>query len=342
MLPQPGGIAGRLTELEQQIDRDVTVLQSAARDCFVSVGLILTEIHDTGLYRQRADSFESYVLDRFGFSKRHANRLIAAAAVVHNLGTIGPEIATESQARELVGLEPDDAAEIMTRVLASGTVSAKAIRAQRELLPPPKPKPDPMLSYLFYCAMFEESERYGGVIFETSVLEHFNLTGVADGCDYPRMGRNQWLDFERDIVANGVQQPVLITPDRRVVDGLQRLIAAWFHKLPVEMSETTDEPVALSYLLNVVIPSGKTGALRIEQVRQDLHTVEAVIAADDEPAEIVASARERTDRIQSLIAEMEAWVASGDAPAHMVKSIFGTTDVRRFVCNMAGAIGGGR
>jgi hypothetical protein len=79
---------------------------------FVEVGNALLEIKTEHLYRSDYDTFEDYCKERWGFQRAHAYRLIEAAKVVENLSPIGDiaKPATESQARALSSLEPDQQA----------------------------------------------------------------------------------------------------------------------------------------------------------------------------------------------------------------------------------------
>jgi phage N-6-adenine-methyltransferase len=89
----------RLTALEQTIERGLQT--------FVEVGNALLEIRDSRLYKQFG-TFEDYCRERWGMQRNYANKMIAAAEVVGNLGTIVPILpVTESQARPLTALEPD-------------------------------------------------------------------------------------------------------------------------------------------------------------------------------------------------------------------------------------------
>jgi hypothetical protein len=101
---------------------------------FIDVGLRLATVRDERLYRGGYATFEEYCEGRWNFSDRRARQLIDAAGMVAALptGTIVP--VTESQARELVGLSPDDAAEVMrlARAETGGKITAKAITAARE------------------------------------------------------------------------------------------------------------------------------------------------------------------------------------------------------------------
>lgn len=100
---------------------------------FVDVGNALLRIRDERLYRESHDTFEDYCKARWGFGERRARQLISAAEI----GTIVPGVATESQARELSGLDADTATEVMTRAVESGRVTATAIRdARREVTNP--------------------------------------------------------------------------------------------------------------------------------------------------------------------------------------------------------------
>ncbi|MGC4964091.1 hypothetical protein [Gordonia sp. DT101] len=66
------------------------------------------------LYRDDYATFEDYCRERWDMPRQHAYRLIESTAVCHQLVTLGaPVPSTESQARELVGLEPCEAQEVM-------------------------------------------------------------------------------------------------------------------------------------------------------------------------------------------------------------------------------------
>lgn len=76
---------------------------------FVDVGNALAEIRDGKLYRQTHSTFENYCRDRWGFSRPRAYQFIEAAETVGILSTIVDKPpATESQARPLTRLEPDE------------------------------------------------------------------------------------------------------------------------------------------------------------------------------------------------------------------------------------------
>lgn len=124
---------------DEKVLVDVSVLErheaaiERGLQTFIEVGLHLAAIRDNGLYRTDYATFEEYVEGRWNFSDRRARQLIAAAGVVAALpdGTIVP--GSESQARELAGLTPQQSAIVM-RVAhenTGGTITASAIGSAR-------------------------------------------------------------------------------------------------------------------------------------------------------------------------------------------------------------------
>lgn len=106
---------------------------------FVEVGNSLAAIRSGKLYRQTHSTFEAYCKDRWGMGDRHARNVINAAEV----GTMVP-VENERQARELGGLEPDQAREVYARAVenSTGNPTAKSIRkARQEIAPRPLPLP---------------------------------------------------------------------------------------------------------------------------------------------------------------------------------------------------------
>jgi hypothetical protein len=61
---------------------------------------IISDLADARLYRLSHDTFEDYCRERWGMARNYANKMVAAAEVVANLGTNVPKLpVTESQAR---------------------------------------------------------------------------------------------------------------------------------------------------------------------------------------------------------------------------------------------------
>jgi phage N-6-adenine-methyltransferase len=115
----------RLSELETTIERGLKT--------FVEVGNALAEIRDSRLYRKEYATFGDYCRERWGMSKRHANRLVESASVIHNLGPMGPELPTsERQARPLTSLPPEqqiEAWETAVSTAPNGKLTAKHIES---------------------------------------------------------------------------------------------------------------------------------------------------------------------------------------------------------------------
>lgn len=138
VVPDPPTLADtkRLEQQEAIIERGLKT--------FLDVGEALAAIRDERTYLAEYISFEVYCERRWGISDSRARQLIGAVATVTNVTALGaPAPTTESQARELSGLEPAVAAEVMTKAHedTDGKVTAKAIsEARGQVAPPPQPK----------------------------------------------------------------------------------------------------------------------------------------------------------------------------------------------------------
>ncbi len=71
--------------------------------------MALTVIRDNRLYRETHKTFEDYCKDRWDMSINYADRLMRSTKTIENLKTvpIGTLPITESQARPLITLEPE-------------------------------------------------------------------------------------------------------------------------------------------------------------------------------------------------------------------------------------------
>ena len=132
-----------MNEIESiRLHRLEEVIETGLRT-FVEVGNALLEIRDSRLYRRDFSTFEDYCRDRWGMVRRHANRLIAAAEVVENLGPIWSQI-SESQARTLTRLEPETQRTVWAEAVASapnGKVTAAHVSATVERMTQPAHDP---------------------------------------------------------------------------------------------------------------------------------------------------------------------------------------------------------
>lgn len=113
----------RLFELEQTIERGLST--------FVEVGEALLEIRDSRLYRESHKTFEDYCQERWGWTRQHANRHIAAARTVEILEPTGSIPTDERQARELAPLrdEPEQMAEAWQEAQVLAEAKARPVTA---------------------------------------------------------------------------------------------------------------------------------------------------------------------------------------------------------------------
>jgi len=122
------GEVRRLEQCEAVIERGLKT--------FVDVGNALLEIRDNRLYRSDYSTFEDYCRERWGWTRNYANKIILSAEVVSNLGTIVPILpATESQARPLTSLQPEQQREAWQYVVdnapATGITAEQVIQAAK-------------------------------------------------------------------------------------------------------------------------------------------------------------------------------------------------------------------
>lgn len=88
-----------LTTTEQQRLTDLEGTISAGLQTFRETGAALAEIRDGRLYRATHATFDVYLEHRWGFTRQHAGRLIAAAEVAQVLEPVGYTPGTEREAR---------------------------------------------------------------------------------------------------------------------------------------------------------------------------------------------------------------------------------------------------
>ena len=128
----------RLGELETAIERGLKT--------FVEVGNALLEIRDARLYRAAHGTFEEYCRERWGMQRNYANKMISAAEVATNLGTIVPILpATESQARPLTSLPPEAQREVWERAVETapaGRVTAAHVQSVVDEYKKPMQEPE--------------------------------------------------------------------------------------------------------------------------------------------------------------------------------------------------------
>lgn len=152
-----GEVLPSLAECEATIERGVR--------SYIEAGEALRTIRDDRLYRETHGTFEDYCRERWGWERRRAYQLIEAADVVQNFAQLDAPIpANDAQARELVGLPAETAAQIMRTAAETGqTVTARVIRETRVQITAPKEttKETPMTAAPSRLAI-PQPPRYGG------------------------------------------------------------------------------------------------------------------------------------------------------------------------------------
>lgn len=144
---------------------------------FVQVGSALAEVRESGLYRERFDSFAEYCRVRWGMGRRRAYQLIDASAVVLTMVNTEPPTdlpfsvpANERQARPLAALPREEQLSAWTEAVETapnGKVTAAHVEAVVEKrlaaaapipypAPPAAPAPAPLVPAEFADYVEEE------------------------------------------------------------------------------------------------------------------------------------------------------------------------------------------
>lgn len=157
----------RLSECEEII--------KAGLQTFQEVGSALLTIRDNRLYREQAETFESYCQTRWGMSRRRANQLVEASKIAEDLGTIVPKPANEAQARPLSQLPPEKRQEAWDRAVevSDGKPTAKIVAQVVEEMRPKTVKVSPALEAIGKRLVKNQFEGAGAHI-QTADEEHDN------------------------------------------------------------------------------------------------------------------------------------------------------------------------
>ncbi len=129
-----------LNTIERRDLRNAETAIKKGQLTFVEVGNALLTVREGKLYRESHKTFEAYCKDRWGFERRHAYRLIGAAAVADEMSPIGHKIKNESQARELGNVPEEDRVQVLEQATEAtdGKPTAKAIREAAEQIVEPE------------------------------------------------------------------------------------------------------------------------------------------------------------------------------------------------------------
>jgi len=145
-MPNEVVIVSESRELSLQEQRTLEACEADITKGIELQAKALQTIRDQRLYRREFATFDEYVTDRIGKSKRWADYQISYIEVIGNLteqmGTMVPKV-TERAAREIADLEPQQQAEVVKSVVNSGEKpTAKNIKHERQKIAP-KPEPTP-------------------------------------------------------------------------------------------------------------------------------------------------------------------------------------------------------
>jgi hypothetical protein len=94
------------TDEKRELAQHEVTIERGQRTVF-EVAYALRQIREHLLYRETHKTFESYCDERWGFSKTHANRMIAGVSVVDDLTPIGAKPKNLEQTKPLARLKPD-------------------------------------------------------------------------------------------------------------------------------------------------------------------------------------------------------------------------------------------
>jgi hypothetical protein len=132
--PTPSGHSewGALSTQESRALASLERTIAAGLKTFMDVGDALLQIRERRLYRGEFPTFEEYTRTKWGMTKTHANRLVAAAATVKLLGPMEVAPLNEAQVRPLTNLPPEQQKEAWEKVVADtggGKITAAAVDA---------------------------------------------------------------------------------------------------------------------------------------------------------------------------------------------------------------------
>jgi hypothetical protein len=123
-------------ELSDSEEQEKLRLERLVEKSFYVAGKALKQLRDGRFYRNNHKTFEAYCQDRFSYTRRSVNYLIAAADVVENLGTNGSQIfpTAERQVRPLTSLEPVQQSEAWQQAVSEAGGKVPVARIVKEVV----------------------------------------------------------------------------------------------------------------------------------------------------------------------------------------------------------------
>lgn len=198
-----------LEELTQDEQRDRYRLELGVEQAFYQAGKALAQLRERRLYRSTHKTFEAYCKDRFGFTRRHSDYLIAATSVVKNLQqmrtihsqnhldeqhqfnrtsrTISSQILPTrlEQIKPLASLKPDEQRQVWDKAVQTANGKVPSGRIVKEIVEQLKEKPlvlaqdDWQVSDIFTLVRLEgKDKKYNGCW--AIALELTDLTVIVD------------------------------------------------------------------------------------------------------------------------------------------------------------------
>jgi DNA modification methylase len=135
-------------QIRQQLRQLEDVIQTAQRWQMEAAKALLT-IRERKLFSATHETFEAYALERWGYERAYSYRLCQWAEVAGNLSTIGDFPKTESHARPLFGLSPDQqksAWKQVERRLGGQKTAAEIESVVKDYLTPNRAKKAPTIT----------------------------------------------------------------------------------------------------------------------------------------------------------------------------------------------------
>lgn len=135
-----------LEELTHEEERARQRLELGVEQAFYQAGKALAELRHRRLYRSTHRTFEAYCKDRFGFTRRHSDYLIAGAVAVENLQqmrTIHSQILPTKleQIKPLASLKPDEQRQVWDKAVETANGKVPSGRIVKGIVKQLKEKP---------------------------------------------------------------------------------------------------------------------------------------------------------------------------------------------------------
>ena len=193
--------------LDEEVDRQR--LELKVERAFYEGAKALVELRSRRLYRSTHRKFEDYCRDRFGFTHRHVNYLIAGSQVVENIlsgtngshldppptGTIGSQIipTNERQVRPLTTLKPDEQCSAWHQAVAAADGKVPSSRIVKDIVERIKerdatPRPIPFQKgdvVLIRGLGNPELKKYDGEWALALAINEYSVTIALNGKDIP-------------------------------------------------------------------------------------------------------------------------------------------------------------